>query len=328
MPDLDKARVWAECTAGLAYKGKEIQAAVDVIQSLPNAWVDVEKVWELIASLNAWAEDADAERAHGRALGYRTAAENLIALLPAPSLPTLADMTQEEREACQWMQADVELLASESSVTCVIADPRMPGAKVRVWAPHGGSDDVEEGRVTPLPDLPKLEWPSSAPQKPYLFGGTSSESDLPDMSISERMERTDNSIKPEDVPAGEAALSKPEDVPANEPWLIEVDGQKAFGTRHKGNTIVPWSVAALDGSFAGDFHDNEITLIHKLVLETHALPEGMRLADHEEYGRVVVSPEDDLDGDYLAFYSDKNLEYGGSWAYPKEYELTFLDGEA
>lgn len=91
--------------------------------------------------------------------GYRAAARHILA---TTTPPTMADMSPEEREACQWMQADVKLL-NGGSATCVIANPRIPGAKVRVWAPHGGSDDIEEGRVTPLPDLPRLEWPVSEP---------------------------------------------------------------------------------------------------------------------------------------------------------------------
>src|SRR5699024_5400790 len=33
-----------------------------------------------------------------------------------------------------------------------------------------------------------------------------------------------------------------------------------------------------------------------------ALPDGMRLAEHEELGRVVVSPSKDRDGEYAVFY--------------------------
>lgn len=124
------------------------------------------------------------------------------------------------------------------------------------------------------------------------------------------------------------APPRPEDVPPNEPWLIEVDGQEAIGTRYKGDARTPWAVAALGGSFADDdYHDHEITLIHKLVVEPPALPEGMRIADHKTFGRVVVSPKVDTDGDYKVFISGTEEITGASWGYANKNELTFLGGE-
>ena len=57
-----------------------------------------------------------------------------------------------------------------------------------------------------------------------------------------------------------------------------------------------------------------------------ALPDGMRLADHEEYGRVVVSPRKDDDDEYPCFYLN-----GSSWGayvrFFKSSDLTFIDAE-
>ena len=169
--------------------------------------------------------------------------DDLEETLFGPTLPTLADMTPEEREACRWMQADVKL-ANGGSVTCVIADPRTPGAKVRVWAPHGGSDDVQEGRVTPLPDLPKLEWPGSHA----------------DAITAESVE---------DVQAGrvtnfEPTLPRPEDVPEGEPWLVEFDGKRWVGV-HADILDRPWSITRMDGLDYQNVADSEITLISRLV---------------------------------------------------------------
>ena len=119
---------------------------------------------------------------------------------------------------------------------------------------------------------------------------------------------------------------QPSDVPPNEPWLIEVDYMKAVGTRHESDAVRPWAVAALNGSFADDYMDSDVTLIHKLVPEPPALPEGMRLADHETYGRVVVSPKADHNGDHKAFHSDLGNITGTAWKYARGSELTFLDG--
>lgn len=67
---------------------------------------------------------------------------------------------------------------------------------------------------------------------------------------------------------------------------------------------------------------------YKLVPESEilpALPEGFRLADHKKYGRVVVSPKADEDGDYRVSFSRAHLTYGDGWHYVTESELTFLE---
>ena len=83
---------------------------------------------------------------------------DLTALLP---LPTLADMTAEERAACQWMQADV----TSRSGHYVVATPHDDGDDAAVLInPDGEVDWVALEYVTPRPDLPRLEW--SGNQKP------------------------------------------------------------------------------------------------------------------------------------------------------------------
>ena len=57
-----------------------------------------------------------------------------------------------------------------------------------------------------------------------------------------------------------------------------------------------------------------------------ALPEGIRLADHEQYGRVVTSPKPDQDGVYVLLISTPKVETGADWEYAHECELTFIDG--
>ena len=67
------------------------------------------------------------------------------------------------------------------------------------------------------------------------------------------------------------------------------------------------------------------------VKDTHAavpaLPAGMRLADHAEYGRVVTSPKPDQDGVYVLLISTPKVETGADWEYTHECELTFIDAE-
>ena len=59
----------------------------------------------------------------------------------------------------------------------------------------------------------------------------------------------------------------------------------------------------------------------------HSLPAGMRLADHEQYGRVVTSPKPNRDGIYDLLVPKPKFETGADWEYAHECELTFIDAE-
>src|SRR5699024_774255 len=56
-----------------------------------------------------------------------------------------------------------------------------------------------------------------------------------------------------------------------------------------------------------------------------ALPEGMRLADHEEYGRVVVSPKPNDIGQYKIFHLDDSYVSGADVSYVEADTLTSVD---
>src|SRR5699024_9290828 len=58
-----------------------------------------------------------------------------------------------------------------------------------------------------------------------------------------------------------------------------------------------------------------------------ALPEGMRLADHERYGRVVVSPGVDDDGTCKIFYLSTHAGDGSDSCWVPIDSLTFIDYE-
>lgn len=70
-------------------------------------------------------------------------------------LPTLADMTPEERAECRWMQADV----NGRSERYVIATPSDRKGLVGLVSAYGVIEWTYPERVTPRPDLPRLEWP-------------------------------------------------------------------------------------------------------------------------------------------------------------------------
>lgn len=96
---------------------------------------------------------------------YRDGASNrggeilaaLKALVPAP--PTLADMTEEERRACQWMQADVKGYEFTAGIIAKInqTDAHLIASDGETWF-------LALDTVTPRPDLPLMEWPGD--QKP------------------------------------------------------------------------------------------------------------------------------------------------------------------
>ena len=79
---------------------------------------------------------------------------DLEALLP--SRPTLADMTPEERPACQWAQADVE----GRNTRYVIANPDGGDGEATLIDSDGEIDWAFLEYVTPRPDLRQMAWPS------------------------------------------------------------------------------------------------------------------------------------------------------------------------
>ena len=58
-----------------------------------------------------------------------------------------------------------------------------------------------------------------------------------------------------------------------------------------------------------------------------ALPAGMRLADHEECGRVVVSPKPNGIGQDKIFHLDDSYVSGAGVSYVEPDALTFIDAE-
>ena len=82
-------------------------------------------------------------------------ARQLAELLPAPGLPTLADMPPRERDAFKWMQCDIK----NHSARYVIATPCDKDNIVGVVSPDGGIDWFYPKQVTPRPDLPRMAWP-------------------------------------------------------------------------------------------------------------------------------------------------------------------------
>lgn len=100
-----------------------------------------------------------------------------------------------------------------------------------------------------------------------------------------------------------------------------------------------WTTSC-ENEWGGDGYGSEITLehwleeLHKQLKELKdtpatapAMPAGMRIADHEEYGRVVVSPGLNDFGLYLIFVLDSDYKEGAHWHCEHGRTLTFLDAE-
>ena len=175
-------------------------------------------------------------------------------LLPTPPRPTLADMTSEERDGCERMQCDV----GGEDARAVIFNPYWEDGSARVMWPDGVFTYPGWERVTPRPDLPRLEWPG------------------PDQD-------------------GEEATKVD--------YVSVAGGRTAYG---------PWTVARL----------------RKKADTTPALPDGWRLADHEKYGRVIVtSPAPDAYGD-VCFVAPAPGTIGNDWHLCDPADLTYLDQEA
>lgn len=58
-----------------------------------------------------------------------------------------------------------------------------------------------------------------------------------------------------------------------------------------------------------------------------ALPAGMRIAEHEDFGRVIVSPGVGIDGCHEIFYLDPAVSSGTDISEVEPESLTFIDSE-
>lgn len=100
--------------------------------------------------------------------GEGTAADKVHALHELILFPpTLADMTEEERDACEWMQCDV----GDGETRPVIVNPNWEDGSARVLWPGAFIEEIEWEGVTPRPDLPRMEWPGDKKPAPALPDG-------------------------------------------------------------------------------------------------------------------------------------------------------------
>lgn len=197
-------------------------------------------------AVREWAERAWNTKVQDATVAH--AARVLLAVLPPR--PTLADMTDEERAACKWMQCEVN---GEIRVITLIRESNDHAVTL---APSGFTFHCPPEKVTPRPDLPRMEWP-----------GTGQD--------------------------GEEATKVD--------YVSVAGGRTAYG---------PWTVARL----------------RKKADPAPALPDGWRLADHPEHGRVIVTtPARDGRAYYVLPAAD---HFGFDWHFCDPSALTYIDQEA
>ena len=153
-PNLNQAREWAEYLTAqrniYGDKTVEARAAAEVINALPDEWIDADNLRAVIGRWDVLLADDDHEDMHGML-------DDLRALFPAPQPRTLADMAREEREACQWMQADFRDRSTGRTTRIVIT--RANQHVTDIVFPSGVVSCVYSDELTPLPELPRMVWP-------------------------------------------------------------------------------------------------------------------------------------------------------------------------
>lgn len=246
--DINQAREWAHDNInGWHFTGSDrALAAARVIQSLPDTVVDGDKLREVINKVLA-------NTIHGT-VGHQVAedyAALIGELIPAPSLPTLAELIEQgnDPQKYQWMQCTVDGSRDHAFVIAVVGERFN-----KVLRPDGPHQVMSNDRVTPLPDLPKLEWPGSAPDDvAYATGGALTTQDVVDECRAVRKER---------------ALPRPEDIRPGDPWSVQHEGLEWVGVRADDHGYYPWGIIRTDGIDYQDVADAEITLISRLVPKT------------------------------------------------------------
>lgn len=223
-------------------------AAAKIIQSLPDTVVDGDKLRELVEK---------ADEGHYSAGSFLRRVKEL---LPAPSLPTLAELIEagNDPKQYQWMACEVKEPDSAPSKGHITF---LSGGFSYVLFPSGISGAFADNHIAPRPDLPRLECPGSVPENvpgeecqfmhpPECYCG----------DVSDQQEDSSESPK--------ISLPRPEAVPPGGAWLIKVNGKEkeAIKTKHPN---FPWSVSGKPAFEGRNAYSNEgVTLISRLVPKT------------------------------------------------------------
>lgn len=172
-------------------------------------------------AVREWAERARAAEVQDETVVH--AARVLLAVLPKP--PTLADMTEEERDECRWMQADVE--GDDRTVVILVPDASVGRALLLDQEPNLRYAARDE--VTPRPDLPRLEWPHAYQEA----------KDTPPAKVGDLIESADDP-RLDDLPIGTTLLDR--DGEAATKHRDEWEGIGYIPIPNEGTEFGPWTV--------------------------------------------------------------------------------------
>ena len=150
---------------------------------------------------------------------------DLEALLPAPPRPTLADMTEEERDECRWMQCDAGPYGRRGLIV-----------KVKYWSVYvvdketGTYSDYTPDLVTARPDLPRMEW-----------NGTDQE-DVAPVKVGDAIESADDP-RIDALPDGTILIDRDEEAIVK--WGGEWSGAGYIPHQPQGDKFGPWAVVRI-----------------------------------------------------------------------------------
>lgn len=285
-PDIQQAKEWAKNPK--AYPQHTfLPSAARVIRSLPDHIIDAKKVAELADDMANWSllempSTAADDRRHLIELlgGFADRINDLL----TPPLPTLAELIEQGNDPQKYV--GMQCMIHDFPSTRVIT--KVKGFHVSVLREDLEIQHTDTSKVTPLPDLPKLEWPAQEPRNSeeivkvirYEKELCLDSQDFSRAGLWRDMERAAgqgewkdllNSIRELKLPkdSGTPRNPRPEDVPAGEAWLILHNGHEWVGARDsRDGANYPWALARLDGLAVESAEDSEIdTLVSRLVPE-------------------------------------------------------------
>lgn len=177
--------------------------------------------------------------------------EALTGLLPTPPLPTLADMTPEEREKCQWIWG-------KTKTGRIVLIGLISGDRCKCHFPDGGHSFFGLDYITPLPDLPKMQWPGSESDD----GG--------------QVPSTEETPPAETVDNPSSTTPRNPDPQPGEAWELELSDGTFLNAIWSEEPIYPWiTLSPYDSTepdqLAGGFHPNK-----KIVGRRRLVPETPR----------------------------------------------------
>lgn len=237
----------------------------------------------------------------------RAAARVILDLLPTPDLPTLADMTVEERLECQWMQADTEQWGR-----VIIVDPSRTH-QIAALINREGMAYADNSTITPRPDLPRMEWPGEQKTSLTLPKPRTLADELRDEALKRRGHW--NSAQLNFFADRVEALENERDTATDE---LKIGAEVTTDALDRRDEL------EADLAAARLVVDEQVSEIE--WLRSRAIPDNWRVAEHSKYGRVIVTKFTPDSNGCVHFVNPTDKLVGGyDWHWRDPAELTFYD---